>query len=32
VQQADRLDPVKVSPASIIDLKPAPEPEHHYGY
>ena len=31
-QQADRLDPLKDSPASIIHSKPAPEPQYYYGY
>lgn len=31
--QADRIDPLKESPASIIDSKPAPEPQSsYYGY
>lgn len=31
--QADRLDPLRVSPPSIIDTKPAPEPQYvPYGY
>jgi len=29
-QQADRIDPLKVSPPSIIDSKPAPEPQPSY--
>ncbi len=33
VQQADRIDPLKVSPSSIIDSKPAPAPQpSYYGY
>jgi len=28
LQQADRVDPLKESPASIIDTKPAPEPQY----
>lgn len=28
LQQADRVDPLKGSPASIIDTKPAPEPKY----
>jgi hypothetical protein len=32
-RQADRIDPLKVSPTSIIDSKPAPEPQAgYYGY
>lgn len=31
-QQADRLDPLKERPTSIIDSKPAPEAQYHYGY
>lgn len=33
-QQADRLDPLKESPASIIDRKPEPAPSYagYYGY
>ena len=30
VQQADRIDPLKVSPASIVDSKPAPLPQPSY--
>src|ERR1017187_10929103 len=28
LQQADRVDPLRESPASIIDTKPPPEPQH----
>ena len=31
-QQADRPDPLKVSPASIIDTTPAPGPQYYYRY
>ncbi len=32
-EQADRIDPLKVSPRSIIDSKPAPAPQpSYYGY